>query len=153
MEDNFHLPPDVRTCLHAYIECMADIRVLIVDDVDQVRQDLCTFLTLAGDIEVVGQAGNGQEAIRLVEILHPQVVLMDLEMPVLDGYEAARQIKRLQPACRIIVLTIHGGEAERQRALQAGADDFVAKGPSLKSLVEAIHLTPFAGQNSEGERT
>lgn len=143
----------MRVCLSAYIECMADIRVLIVDDVEQVRQDLCTFLTLAGDIEIVGQAGNGLEAIQLIHALHPQVVLMDLEMPILDGYEATRLIKLLQPSCRIIVLTIHGGEAERRRALQAGADDFVTKGPSLKGLVEAIQLTPFDGQKFEGDRT
>lgn len=143
----------MRIGFPAYIEYMADIRVLIVDDVEQVREDLSTFLTLTGNIEVVGEAGNGLEAVRLVEALHPQVVLMDLEMPVLDGYEATRQIKRSQPACRIIILTIHGGEAEQKRAMQAGADDFISKGPSLKSLMEAIHKTPIDGQNSEGERT
>jgi DNA-binding NarL/FixJ family response regulator len=130
---------------------MADIRVLIVDDVEQVRHDLCTFLTLADEIEIVGQASNGLEAVHLIENLHPQVVLMDLEMPVLDGYEAARQIKLIQPACRVIVLTIHGGEAERQRALHAGADDFVTKWHSLKSLMEAIYLAPLDGQNYEGD--
>ena len=117
---------------------MADIRVLIVDDVKRVREDLCTFLTLAGNIKIVGEAGNGLEALRLVEVLCPQVVLMDLEMPIMDGYEAARRIKVLQPSCRVIALSIHAGEAERQRALQAGMAEVIAKGAPLKMLLQAI---------------
>jgi len=125
----------------AYIECMTNIRVLIVDDIERVRQDLCTFLTLTGDIEIVGEARNGLEAIRLVETLCPQVVLMDLEMPIMDGYEAARQIKTNNPACRVIALTIHVGEAERQQALQAGMADVVIKGAPLEVLLRAIRAS------------
>ena len=132
---------------------MADIRVLIVDDVVRVRQDLCTFLTLTGDIEIVGEASNGWEAIRLVEALCPQVVLMDIEMPILDGYEAAREIKAIQPSCRVIMLTIHGGEAEQQRAFQSGADDFIVKGAPLETLIEAIRNAPALGQMPKGEET
>jgi DNA-binding NarL/FixJ family response regulator len=117
---------------------MADIRVLIVDDVERVRQDLCTFLSLTGNIRVVGEARDGLEAVRLVETLHPQVVLMDLEMPVMDGFEAARQIKALQPSCRVIALSIHEGEAERQQALQAGMTNLIAKGAPLEILLQAI---------------
>jgi DNA-binding NarL/FixJ family response regulator len=117
---------------------MADIRVLIVDDIERVRQDLCTFLTLTGDIEIVGEASNGLEAIRLTEALCPQVVLMDLEMPVMDGYEAARQIKAVQPSCRVIALTIHADEVERQQALRAGMADVVLKGAPLEVLLQAI---------------
>jgi DNA-binding NarL/FixJ family response regulator len=117
---------------------MADIRVLIVDDVERVRQDLCTFLSLAGNMQVVGEASNGLEAIRLVETLCPQVVLMDLEMPIMNGYEAAHQIKVLQPSCRVIALSIHAGEAERQQALQAGMVDLIAKGAPLEMLLRAI---------------
>ena len=106
---------------------MANIRVLIVDDTERVRQDLHTFLTLTGDIAIVGEASNGLEAVQQAEISHPQVVLMDLEMPIMDGYKAIRQIKAIQPACRVIALTIHGGEAEQQRAFGAGADDFIVK--------------------------
>ncbi len=131
---------------------MADIRVLIVDDVERVREDLRTFLTLTGNIEVVAEAGNGSEAIRLVEALHPQVVLMDLEMPLMNGFEAARQIKILQLSCRVIALTIHGGEAEQQRAMQAGADDFIVKGAPLERLLESIRKAPMTRQtNQEGE--
>lgn len=117
---------------------MTDIRVLIVDDVQSVRQDLRTFLSLSGNVEIIGEASNGLEAIRLAEALHPQVILMDLEMPVLDGYEAARQIKALQPYCHIIALSIHAGEAERQQALEAGMADLIVKGAPLEMLLRAI---------------
>jgi DNA-binding NarL/FixJ family response regulator len=130
---------------------MAEIRVLIVDDMERVRRDLCTFLTLTGDIKIVGEAGNGRDAIHLAATLCPQVILMDLEMPVLNGYEAIRQIKVSQPSCRIIALTIHEGEAERERAHQAGADHFITKGPSLDRLLEAIHKISTTGQTPKGE--
>ena len=132
---------------------MADIRVLIVDDVEGVRQDLRTFLALAGDIEIVGEASNGSEAVRLAETLEPEVILMDLEMPILDGYEATRQIKALQPSCRVIALTIHAGEEEQQRAFGADADDFIVKGAPLETLMEAIRNTPVVGQTSKGEKS
>lgn len=130
---------------------MTEICVLIVDDVERVRQDLRTFLTLTGDIQIVGEAGDGLEATRLAETLCPQVILMDLEMPILNGYEAIRRIKFSQPSCRIIVLTIHDGEAEREKAFQAGADDFITKGPSQDRLLEAIHKISTIGQMSEGD--
>jgi len=115
-----------------------NIRVLVVDDVPQVRQDLCMVLTLASDIEIVGEAANGLEAIRQAEALQPEVVLLDLEMPVLNGYAAARQIKTRCPACRVIALTVHDYEAARQKALQAGVDAFVVKGAPVATLVQAI---------------
>jgi len=117
-------------------------RVLIVDDSPQVRQELRTLLTLAGDIEIVGEAADGLEAIRLAEALQPEVVLMDLEMPVLDGYEAARQIKSRWPACRVVALTVHGYEAARQKASQAEVDVFLVKGASVETLVQAISARP-----------
>jgi DNA-binding NarL/FixJ family response regulator len=117
---------------------MADIHVLIVDDIERVRQELRTFLTLAGNIEIIGEASNGLDAIQLVKTLGPQVVLMDLEMPIMNGFEATRQIKVLQPSCRVIALTIHAGEAERQQALQAGMADVVVKGTPLDGLMRAI---------------
>ncbi len=120
---------------------MAEIRVLIVDDVERVRQDLCTYLTLIRDIRIIAEVSNGLDAIHLAETLRPQVILMDLEMPVLDGYEATRQIKASQPSCRIIALTIHDGEAEREMAHQAGADDFIVKGPSLEGLIKSICIS------------
>lgn len=113
-------------------------RVLIVDDSPQVRQELRTLLPLAGDIEIVGEAVDGQEAICLTHVLQPDVVLMDLEMPVLDGYEATRQIKAGFPSCRVVALTAHGYEAARQKASQSGVDVFLVKGSSVEALIRAI---------------
>lgn len=117
---------------------MTTTRLLIVDDIPQVREDLCTLLTLVGDIEVVGLAGNGAEAVSLADVSNPQVVLMDLEMPVMDGYEATRQIKRQNPACRVVALTVHDYAAARQAAARAGVDAFIIKGASVETLVQAI---------------
>jgi DNA-binding NarL/FixJ family response regulator len=122
---------------------MTSIRVLIVDDMAQVRHDLRTVLPLAGQaaglqIDVVGEAGNGQEAIQRAAALEPDVVLMDLEMPVMGGCEATRQIKTHSPDCRVIALTIHGDETVRQKACQAGVDDFVVKGAPINSLIQAM---------------
>jgi DNA-binding NarL/FixJ family response regulator len=118
---------------------MSSIKVLIVDDVVRVREDLRTLLSLAGDIQIVGEAGDGNEAVRHSEILQPEVVLMDLEMPLLNGLEATRQIKSRQPGCRVIVLTIHGDQIERNRAFSAGADCFLEKGTPLHTLLAAIY--------------
>ncbi len=113
--------------------------MLIADDVSRVRDDLRTLLTLAGKIEIVGEAGDGEEAVRQAEILHPEAILMDLEMPLLNGFEATRRIKTTQPKCRVIILTIHGGEAERRSAFSCGADSFLEKGTPLNTLLEAIY--------------
>jgi two-component system, NarL family, response regulator NreC len=116
----------------------AKLRVLIVDDMQQVRQELSRLLPLLGPITVVGEAANGLDAVRQVQALRPEVVIMDLAMPILDGCEAARRIKTLDPHCRIIALTIHAGEPERQQALQAGMADVVVKGAPLEELLRAI---------------
>jgi len=114
------------------------IHVLIVDDKEQVRQDLCTLLALSEGIEIVGEAANGLEAIHQVETLRPDVVLLDLEMPVLDGYQAACQIKALDPSCRVVILTVHGYSAARQKALRAEVDSFIVKGTPIEKLIQAI---------------
>jgi DNA-binding NarL/FixJ family response regulator len=113
-------------------------RLLIVDDSPQVRQELRTLLPLTGDIDIVGEAADGLEAIRLAQVLQPDVVLLDLQMPVLDGYQAARQIKALCPSCRVVALTVYGDPASRERAAEAGVDVFLVKGVSMDNLVQAI---------------
>jgi DNA-binding NarL/FixJ family response regulator len=117
---------------------MNPIRVLIVDDMPQVRRELRTLLPLAGDIQIAGEAANGQEAIEQAAALQPDVILMDLEMPIVDGYEATRQIKTRQPTCRVIALTIHADEVTRQQANRAGVDEFIEKGAPLSSLIQAV---------------
>jgi DNA-binding NarL/FixJ family response regulator len=117
---------------------MTGKRVLIVDDNAKVRQELHTVLALTGEVEVVGEAKDGWEAIRQTEALQPDVVVMDLEMPVMDGYEATRRIKIQQPAPRVIILSIHAGAGEEGRARPVGADAFVVKGTNYQTLLNAI---------------
>ena len=121
---------------------MKSMRVLIVDDLPQVRQGLKSLLQLASKkttpvLEVVGEASDGRQALRQAQVLQPDVILMDLEMPGLDGFEATRQIKAAQPGVRVVILSIHAG-AEEERARQAGADDFVVKGAGYHTLLNAI---------------
>ncbi len=119
-------------------------RVLVVDDNPKVLQDLRSLLSMPGDLEVIGEARNGQEAIRMVHDLKPDVVVMDLEMPVMDGFEATRQIKSLPQPPRVVILSVHAEPAEREGASQAGADEFVVKGTSYETLLDAI-LGPPGG--------
>jgi len=117
---------------------MNRVRVLVVDDMAQVRQGLRTVLSLAEEIEVVGEAIDGYEAIQQVEALHPDVVLMDLEMPEMDGYTATLQVKSRWPSCRIIALSVHSYPEARQKADQSGVDEFIEKGASVKEILQAI---------------
>jgi DNA-binding NarL/FixJ family response regulator len=112
--------------------------LLIVDDVPQVRRELRTLLPLLDAIDVVGEAENGQDAIELAATLRPDVILMDVEMPIVDGLIATRLIKQQCPQCRIVILSIHADEAVRAKARSAGADDFVDKGAPLSTLLQAI---------------
>ena len=113
-------------------------RVLLVDDVEQVRWDLCTALSLFEDLEIVGEAANGLEALRLAETLRPEVILLDLEMPMLDGYEATRLIRALCPSCRIVVLTVHSYNEARLKAARSGVDAFLIKGAPIQEIVQTI---------------
>jgi DNA-binding NarL/FixJ family response regulator len=114
------------------------MRVVIVDDRAQVRRELRAILPLAGDIEVVGEAADGLEAVRLVATLRPEAVLLDLRMPVMDGYEATARIKAICPPCRVVALTIHGDEAARRQAVESGVDAFVVKGAPIAAIVDAL---------------
>jgi len=113
-------------------------RVLIVDDVDQVRYDLGIALALSGGVEIIGEAANGLEAVRLAEKLSPDVVLMDLEMPVMDGYEATQWIKTRFPFCKVIALTVHGYDEAREKAHRSGIDAFIIKGAQIQEIVRTI---------------
>ena len=115
-------------------------RILIVDDVPQVRRELSTLLPLLDAIDIVGEAENGQSAIELAAALQPDVILMDVEMPIVDGLAATRSIKQQCSHCRVIVLSIHNDEAIRTKARLAGADDFVDKGEPLTALLKAIQI-------------
>lgn len=119
------------------------LRILIVDDMAQVRHDLRSVLPLFGDqlgipIQVVGEACDGQEAIRIADLTLPDAVLMDLAMPVLDGYAASQAIKAAHPGIRVIALTIHSSPASRAKARQCGMDGFIEKGAPLGEILHLI---------------
>jgi NarL family two-component system response regulator LiaR len=114
------------------------IKVLIVDDHQVVRQGLRTFLELQPDIVVVGEASDGQEAVEMVRQLHPDVVLMDLMMPHLDGIAATRQVKTLSNRVKVIALTSFTEDDKVFPAIQAGASSYLLKDVSPDDLAEAI---------------
>ncbi|MDR3578147.1 MAG: response regulator transcription factor [Anaerolineaceae bacterium] len=114
------------------------VRIMIVDDVSQVRQDLHLLLDLSDELLVVGDTGSGAEAIAKIASLHPDVVLMDLAMPEMDGYETALQVKNHRPECRVIAFSIHGHPQARLRARQAGMDGFIEKGTPLEEIIKEI---------------
>jgi two-component system, NarL family, response regulator LiaR len=118
---------------------LATIRVLIADDHAVVRQGLRTFLELQDDIEVVGDAGDGEEAVNAALEGRPDVVLMDLVMPGLDGIEATRRILRERPATRVIALTSFLDDDKVLPAVRAGAAGYLLKDVEPDELVRAIH--------------
>ncbi len=117
---------------------MEKIRVLIVDDHPLVRQGIVTFVGDEEDLEVVGEASNGQEAVVLAEQVHPDVVLMDLAMPVMDGIAATREILARCTGIKILVLTSYMEEAQIRAALQAGAEGYLLKDMPADKLIGAI---------------
>jgi DNA-binding NarL/FixJ family response regulator len=112
------------------------VRVLIADDQRPTRQGLKAFLAHWPQIEVAGEARDGQESVQWVARQRPDVVLMDLQMPVMDGLEATRRIKRRWPEVKVVALTMHA--EYRAEALSAGADAFLLKGCSVDTLRAAI---------------
>lgn len=114
------------------------VRALIVDDKPQVRQDLRRLLELSGIVEVTGEAADGVEALRLASVLIPDVAVVDLEMPGMDGCELTARLKTRQPTLRVVILSVHAGAGEVARGLAAGADSFVVKGSEYPVLLNAI---------------
>jgi NarL family two-component system response regulator LiaR len=116
------------------------IRVLICDDHAIVREGLVAFLGVQDDIEIAGQAGDGEEAIALAVQLNPDVTLMDLVMPNVDGIEAIRRIRAADPEAKIIVLTSFADDRKIFPAIRAGATGFLMKDVSPQELSRAIRL-------------
>ena len=114
------------------------ITVLLADDHDILRDGLKALLSMAGDIEVVGEARTGREAVRKSELLAPNVILMDISMPELDGVEACRRIRAQLPESHVLFLTMHEAEEYFFRALQAGASGYVIKRTAAADLVAAV---------------
>jgi DNA-binding NarL/FixJ family response regulator len=119
---------------------MTSIKILLVDDQPLFREGLRTLLSVHPDFDVVGEAGNGAEAIRLAKSLRPSVVLMDLQMPVLDGVAATRRLHEEQPDCRVIVLTTFDDDEMVFDGLRAGAVGYLLKDAPSEKLAEAIRV-------------
>jgi DNA-binding NarL/FixJ family response regulator len=116
------------------------INLLLVDDQDLIRRGLHALLTTDPDIQVVGEASNGQEAIALVADLQPDVVLMDIRMPVMDGVAGTREICQCYPGTKVLVLTTFNDREYVSQALQAGASGYLLKDTPFEELTQAIQL-------------
>ncbi|MGP0593659.1 chemotaxis protein CheB [Nitrospira sp. T9] len=114
------------------------IRVVLADDHPIFREGLGTMLNACHDIQVVGEAENGEQAVELVQALHPDVVVMDINMPVMNGIEATRLIKAGYPSIYVIGLSMHGDQIVTKNFAEAGGDEYVSKGDSFGSFAEVI---------------
>ena len=114
------------------------IRVLVVDDQRLVREGLTALLELGDDLELVGVAADGAQALDLVAEQHPDVVLMDLRMPVMDGVEATRRISRDHPGVEVVVLTTHADDDSVLAALHAGARGYLTKDAGMAEIARAV---------------
>jgi DNA-binding NarL/FixJ family response regulator len=116
------------------------IRILTADDHPLIRAGLMTFLGTEPELEVVAEAGNGEEALEKYRKLHPDIVLMDLSMPVMDGVAATRAILDEYPDARVIVLTTYQGDEDIHRALEAGAKGYLVKDMMVADILNVIRL-------------
>jgi DNA-binding NarL/FixJ family response regulator len=117
---------------------MKRIAVLLVDDHTVVRQGLRALLEGEGDLKVVGEAENGRQAVRLAKQIRPDVVVMDVAMPVLNGIEATRQISKEIPSAKVLGLTSYGDDEYVAQLMQAGASGFLIKQTAADDLLKAI---------------
>jgi two-component system response regulator DesR len=117
------------------------IRVLIAEDQDLVRGALAALLSLEGDIEIVDQVDRGDEVVRHALQHRPDVAVLDIEMPGQDGIEAAAELRRKLPACRVLILTTFGKPGLMRRAMAAGASGFMLKDARAEELAVAIRRT------------
>ncbi|MDX6467265.1 MAG: hypothetical protein QOI27_2305 [Gaiellaceae bacterium] len=113
-------------------------RIVVCDDQPAYRQIVAMVLGLESDLEVVGEAGNGRQAVELVEELKPEVLVLDIAMPVLDGLEALPLIRAASPETKVVMLTGVVGDGIRERALAGGAALFLEKGTDIQDVVRAV---------------
>ncbi|MDX3102576.1 response regulator [Nonomuraea angiospora] len=123
------------------------MKVLVVDDQQLMREGLVALLDLIDDVEVVGDAGDGEQALRLVAEVRPDVVLMDLRMPVMDGVEATRRIARAHPEVAVVVLTTYDDDRSVDSALLAGARGYLTKDAGRAEIAAALR-SAAAGQST-----
>jgi two-component system response regulator NreC len=123
---------------------MNKIRLMLVDDHEVVRVGLKTFLQTQEDLEVVAEASDGEEAVKRAMETHPDVILMDITMPGVDGLEATRRLRVLCPQCLILALTVHDDKQYFMQMLAAGASGYITKQAAGDDLIAAIH-TIYSG--------
>jgi two-component system, NarL family, response regulator DesR len=114
------------------------VRIVIADDDADVRRDLRDLLEITGGMKVVGEAADGHAALEAARMLSPDVVILDLDMPVLDGFAAAQRIKAETPNISLVALTIFADDSSRRRADAAGINAFIVKGAPLSELLGAV---------------
>jgi len=114
------------------------LRILIADDHEIVRKGVCSILESRKNIEICGEASNGQEAVQNAFQLHPDLVILDVTMPVLDGFTAAKQIKEILPHVPILMLSMHDGNDVVREAQLAGVQGFVTKSEAANILLTAV---------------
>ncbi len=114
------------------------VRIILADDHEVVRQGVRRFLETQPSLEICAEAANGQEAVEKTLSLKPDIVILDLTMPVMNGVEAARQIRQLVPSAKIIVFSMHDFAQLAETVKQAGADAYVSKSNRVDKLYEAI---------------
>jgi DNA-binding NarL/FixJ family response regulator len=135
------------------------LTLLLADDHQIVRQGLRAILTAEADFRLAGEAADGPEAVRLAERLRPDVLVLDLMMPGLNGMEVTRQVRRRSPRTQVVILSMHSNEAYVVEALRAGASGYVLKESSAEDLVTAIreviagrrYLTPPISEHAIGD--
>ena len=114
------------------------IKIMLVDDQVIVRRGLRMRLALEPDLEIIGEASNGREALDLTQKLIPDVIVMDIEMPELDGISASQMLRDSMPDCSVIILTLHDDAQNRSRAIASGAKAFVSKQGGATVLIDTI---------------
>jgi two-component system response regulator NreC len=122
------------------------VRIVLADDHQVVRQGLRELLSADTNLQVIGEAGTGRQTVDLAQQLSPDVIILDVTMPEMNGIEAMREIRRLAPETEVIALSMHGAKQVVEDMLAAGASGFILKTGSVQELTKAIH-TVMSGQN------
>lgn len=134
---------------------MKRIRVLIVDDIGDTRESIRRLLEFEADIEVIGEAGSGSEGLRLAENLHPDIVLMDINMPDMDGIRATELLSLRVPDSAVIIMSVQGEQAYLRRAMMAGAREYIVKpftGDELASIIVKVYEIENRQREALGEK-